>query len=399
MQFQVKSQRNLFFLLPLLYFFGRMILGLSLLPNNLEGAGDLDTYFAWAQNNGWIYFDAWSEYPPLFPWINKLIYLLSGGNYYFFLFLSVLVFSLAGALVIYVHGLIAERLHGQKEGFIRNLIFFGLLSPLPYTWWYFDLIPVLLMLLGIWYMLENKTVKSGVAIGLGILTKWFPVFALVAAWRCLPRKKALQVTLIALGLTALVFGGLSIVSPEMTTASLKAQFGRNSYQTLWALVDQNYTSGAVFLVEEQTNPALATYRRGNPAVIPTWATLLVFGALGLYSISKVKAEKESNLIAVLGITWALFLLWCPGWSPQWILYLLPLITLSLNWNKALFTASFFILLTIIEWPTLLIHGYFHTLWLIVPLRIGFFAYLIVSWVKALRNPQPPPEDKDLLPQT
>jgi hypothetical protein len=372
-------------LLPLLYFFGRVILSLALLPNNLRGLGDLAVYHQWADKFGWMYIDAWSEYPPLFPFLNKLIYFLSRGDFFLFLFISAILFSLAGALVILIHALIAHRLYDQKEASIRNIIFFGLLAPLPYTWWYFDLIPVLFMLLGILFLLENKSVKAGLALGLGILTKWFPVFALVAAGRLLPRRKALQTILIALGCALLVFGALYLISPQMTGASLKALVNRNSYETLWALIDGNMHTGEVFLMEEHADPASLDAPRGNPPVIPSWVTLLIFGALGLWCIFRVKHDDPRNMIAVTGITTVIFFLWCSGWSPQWILFLLPLITLSFKWNQALMIASALILLTILEWPVFLARGFFGALYLLVPLRYGLFISMIVLWVKSLRK--------------
>ena len=41
----------------------------------------------------------------------------------------------------------------------------------------------------------------------------------------------------------------------------------------------------------------------------------------------MKSPGSRSAIAFLGVTWCLFLIWSPGYSPQWVLYLLPLILL------------------------------------------------------------------------
>jgi len=40
-----------------------------------------------------------------------------------------------------------------------------------------------------------------------------------------------------------------------------------------------------------------------------------------------QAGGDRQKLALVGWCWCLFLLWSPGWSPQWLLYLLPLVLL------------------------------------------------------------------------
>lgn len=382
--FQLPAESLLY---PLLFFFGRIILTLSLLPNLQDGVGGLQVYYQWADLFDWAFVDYWSEYPPLFPWLNKSIYLLCQGDYYLFLLVSVLIFSLAGAMLLVVHSKLSHRFYQPKEANIRDLMLFGLLSVLPYTWWYFDLIPVLLMMLGLQLLLENKVLASGFSLAAGILSKWFPLFVLVAAIRALPGKKALKLSLITLGMTVLIFGGLYWLSPVNTGASITALTGRNSYETAWALIDGNMTTGEVFLPSEHADPAAAARdtQRGNAAVIPSWLTLPIFGLLGLAAIWKMERGRDHHVISLTGITMCVFFIWCSGWSPQWILFLLPLITLSFTWNRALLLSGSLIFLTILEWLVLLARHIYPALYVIAPLRVILLAVMTYHWVKSLRG--------------
>jgi ABC-type Na+ efflux pump permease subunit len=69
---------------------------------------------------------------------------------------------------------IARRLYGEKGALIRTLMFFALLAPLPYTWWYFDLIPVFLTLIALDALLLRKEASSGTFIAMGMLANGSP---------------------------------------------------------------------------------------------------------------------------------------------------------------------------------------------------------------------------------
>jgi hypothetical protein len=265
------------------------------------------------------------------------------------------------------------------------VVFFALLAPLPYTWWYFELLPVFLMLLAIYGLFARKWKLTGSAIGIGALVKWFPAILLPAIWRALPRKDALRITLLVGLFVVLVFGGLYVVSPDMTRASLISQPSRSSWQTIWALIDGNYTTGEFILLNDRLDPTLAGIGRGNPAVIPPILTLVIFGGIGLWVLwrSRLK-DNDLGVLAMVGITWVLFLLWSPGWSPQWILYLLPLTLLTLPEKKALLLCLALTLVTLLEWPTFLKHDIWQGLWIIVPLRTLIFGTLLWNWKRLTR---------------
>ena len=372
-------------LLPLLYFFGRIILFLGLIPNDLYGAGDLPTYFRWAGLKGWPFFNYWVEYPPVFPFLNAGIFKLSSGQEFLYDFILLMLVSLMGAGCIYIFLKIAVRLFGERGGWLRTMLYFGILMPLPYTWWYYEPLPIFLILLGVDWMQKKDDVKAGLAIGLGILTKWFPILLFPAVWRCAPPRRAWKVIGVALGVTLLVVGSLYALSPQMTGASLLSQPGRSSWETIWALIDGNYHTGDSFLLADRFNPAAINSVHGNPARVSPLLTLGIFGVVGLWYLFKVKSKNDVSFIAINGITWALFFLWSPGWSPQWILYMIPLILLSLQIERALIWISLLTFVTLLEWPLVLTHHFYLGMWVIVPARMAIFVALIAQWYRLTRT--------------
>lgn len=370
------------FLFPYLYLFGRFITYLGFVSGGLNNFGDLTNYFEVGALKGYPFFSYWVEYPPVFPLINKWVYQLSGGNTLIYDFVFFFIFALFGSACIYIFYKLACDLWGEDAAIVRTILLFALLLPLPYTWWYFELIPVAMMLCALLYVNRNHKKAAGGMIALGMLTKWFPVLLIPAVWKFKSKRDAITITLIALSITALVLGGLFVLSPTMTKVSLISQPGRNSWQTIWAWIDGNYMTGAFAYPESRYNPDyLINNSIGNPPLIPSWLRLILFGLIGLFLFWKVKIKSTHSLASFFGITWVVFLLWSSGWSPQWILYLIPLILLTFPIQKALFWNFILILFTMLEWPTLLGHQLFFLMGPIAVIRSILLVALGIFWYR------------------
>jgi sterol desaturase/sphingolipid hydroxylase (fatty acid hydroxylase superfamily) len=107
---------------------------------------------------------------------------------------------------------------------------------LPYTWWYFDSLAVFWLLFGLEALLAGKDTRAGLALAVGFLIKIFPVLALAVAWRFRPSRRAAWVTLLAIGLPALIYGLFYLASPMMTAASITSQGSKGSWETPWPLL-------------------------------------------------------------------------------------------------------------------------------------------------------------------
>src|SRR4030067_3701650 len=113
------------------------------------------------------------------------------------------------------------------------------------------------MLWGVWLILKDRPTVGGLVLGFGALVKWFPLMALVVAWRGRSTKRALLASASALAVILFVLGGLYLVAPDMTTASLRSQLSKGSWETVWALVDGNLGTGNFGPESERADPHLA----------------------------------------------------------------------------------------------------------------------------------------------
>lgn len=382
-------------ILPILFFAGRLLFYLALLPTDLRGMGDFPNYFSVSNLPGLPFFNYWTEYPPLFAFVIEFIHLISQGNQFLFDFLLYILITISGAISIGLFSNISSRLHKNSNDVIfSSFIYFGFLTFISYSWWYFDLVVVSILLVTIHLLLNNKEKSVGLWLGIGILAKWFPIILFPAIFLFTNKKKFLKIAFIAIGTVIIVWGCLYILSPGLTSASLQSQPSRNSWETLWAIIDGNMMTGAFIPIENRLNPALINQQYGNSAKIPVWITFLIFSGVGIFLMKLVKNLNEKTLISFIGVTWILFFLWSPGWSPQWILYLIPIILLTLPIPKGFLIVFLLALISLLEWPVLLGRQLFQGLWVLILFRLIIFIFLLTNWTGSLfQHLDSPPSNK------
>ena len=358
-----------------LFFASRLIILLSLPLEGVRSYGDFWNFYSLA-GLGRPFRDIWIEFPPLFPFLSRGIYLLVGGREHAYIYLSVLVFSLIQAATIYLFQCLAEEIWGKDEGLQRTFIYALLILGLFYGWAYFDCLAVFLALLGLYLAVKSRPVAAGIVLGLGGLVKWFPLLVLPSLWKWLEAKKATRVVLSALLVLLIVWGALYAASPSLTKASILSQGAKGSWESIWALIDGNLQTGNFNPDASRLDPTTATLPAGNPALIPPWITLLFLGGFGLYLLWKAQLQALFQVSAFIGLTLVLFFLWSPGYSPQWVLYLIPFILLSFEKKRSILLGLVIVLVNLLEWPLLLSRGMFQFLPGLVILRT--FTYLIVG---------------------
>ena len=370
--------------IPILFLASRLFLIIALPLEGLRGFGDF-VHFYHLAGMGWPFINYWVEFPPVFPFLSTILYQLAGGREHVYDYLLVLILSLAqaGSLALFIR--LARKQLGMEAGTRRAWIYFAFLAGLAYGWWYFDPLAVFAMLLGLFWLGEGKDSRAGIALALGTLIKWFPVLALVVVWRWRSFRQALWVTFITLGITAVVYAGLYIASPGITVASLRSQASKGSWETVWALVDGNFKTGNFGPEVERLDPAKAQVPQGNPPRLSSWLTLIPFAGLGLWLFMRSDRTRERSSISLLGLTLCIFFMWSPGWSPQWALYLLPLILLGLPSREGTLAALIFILTNLLEWPVLLTRGYNWGLWFTIPARSFILVLLALEFWKMLKK--------------
>jgi hypothetical protein len=348
---------------------------------------DYDYYYdisAWVDEGKLPYIHYWVEYPPLFAFLSVLLYLLTPHYvaYAGALGLVQTIFDLGSLLLLYR---LAERLLGQTQAERVAWVYALLFAPVA-TWWLsFDAITTFFLLLAVERWLAGRRVQSALILGVGGLVKWFPLLFLPVAVRFRRNwREAAICVAVALVVVAAVLGLLAALSPAYTWASLRSLSGRASWQTVWALLDGNLSTGAYHA--NRLDPATVTLPQGNPAVIPTWLTTLLFGALGLWLWWKTPPELEPRrVLRFTALIVVLFFLWSRGWSPQWLGMLVPLMLLSLSLERAALYVIVLTFINIAEWPVLLSRGLNGWLYLTVPVRTVLFILLVIDLWRLMKG--------------
>jgi hypothetical protein len=360
-------------LLLLLFVAFRLSL-LAFWPADRLARADYEYFYetaSWAGQGLLPYIHYWVEYPPLFPFLSVLIYWLTPhyAAYVAALALVLFVFEVGSLLLLYR---LAGRLLSEEQAERTAWVYALLFAPVV-TWWLsFDAITTFFLLLAIERWLAGRRVQSALALGMGGLLKWFPLLFLPVAARF--RRNWRETA---------IYAAIAL-SPAYTWASLRSLSSRASWQTVWALVDGNLGTGIVNA--SRLDPAAADLPQGNPAVVPTWLTTLLFGALGLWLWWKTPAAPEPR--RVLGFTAlivTLFFLWSRGWSPQWLGVLAPLMLLLLPLERAVLVLVVLTFINVAEWPVLLSRGLNQWLYLTVPARTILFVLLAVDLWRRIRR--------------
>jgi len=364
----------------LLFLAARLIMVISIPIEGLKSYGDFWNFYHLA-GLGRPFLDFWVEFPPIFPVLSRFLFLLVGGKEHSFIYALIVLFSIIQASNVVVFHRISTIIHPQGEGLNRVLVYAFLLVGLFYGWAYFDSLAIFCLLLSLLLLLKGKDWAAGLAIGIGGVVKWFPVLLLPAAWKWLGKNKALRLIMIAALVIGLTWGSLYLISPELTQASFISQSVKGSWETVWALIDGNLGTGNFDPLVDRTLALSASVSSKNEAVVPAWLSLIIIGGIGYYIFWKSSVLSPIQLAAFSGLTLALFFLWSPGYSPQWVLYLLPIVMLCFEETRSVLLALVLLFVNLLEWPVILSRGWFHYLDEVVLLRTGLFVLLVVLFAQ------------------
>ena len=83
-------------------------------------------------------------------------------------------------------------------------------------------------------------------------------------------------------------------------------------------------------------------------------------------------------------TCLVFFLWSKGWSPQWLVMLIPFVLIALPLRRALLYILILSFINLAEWPVFLSRGMNQWLYLTIPLRTVVFVLLLIELAQAMR---------------
>ena len=365
---------------------------------------DFDTYLGIASLSDYSlypFLDFWLEWPPIIPWLMVGVYKLSlflppwgdDPRLWFILLLGTVfvLFEVGNFWLIYR---LAKRLFTNPA--IQNRVLWlyaGLFPPLYAMLGFFDGVALFFLLLALEWLLQNHRFPSAMGGGIGFLVKIIPILILPIAVRRIwhQHQKNMQEAGIESGLYTVILGltvvvilsPLLIAGPEWVLASGRSMLDRSAWETVWAVFEGYYGFGVVQGDRLNANEtSFAIYASS----LEWWfwpAITLVFTAIyGLIFIRPADYDQPRNLIAFSGITVGLFLLYSKGYSPQFLVYLLPFIILLFPDGSGLTYALMLTGLNVLEQPI-----YFVLLpqaqWLltfVVVTRFILIAWLVLRFV-------------------
>ncbi len=379
--------------LVLLLFVSARLMMLMVWPaENLTLYGDYRYYFDLAalSHAGFLPFiHYWSEHAPLFPFLNLAIYQLSGGvfkNHVVLVGLAMLLFE-AGALWLLYR--LATHLYGEFQATQIAWVYVALYIPVFIWLSTFEAMTAFFVLLALLGLQQRRAWLSGLAIGLGTLTKFVPLLLLATVWRTWGRRAALISGVVALAICAALLGPLLVLSPDYTLASLQAQASKSSWQTVWALIDGNtHNTGNLGPIADRFDPAKAVEPLYNPSRLPTWLTLIPFALVGGFLFTRPPVRGEADGPIFMALTFVLFFLWSKGWSPQWQAFLIPLLLLALPLRRAVLFVLTLGFVNLLEWPVMLSRGLWE--WLPLTIAVRTLIFVLLGWelYRQMRRPSP-----------
>ncbi|MCB0169882.1 MAG: hypothetical protein KDI02_08670 [Anaerolineae bacterium] len=304
------------------------------------------------------YLNYWYEFPPIFAYLNIGVFYLAGGQFknYVVLLGFVLLIAEAGNLILLYR--LAGTLYGPVRAINTAWIYTALFVPIFFWLGNFDALTTFFILLALYALIQSKSKLLALALGLGTMVKFLPVLLLATVWRMKGLKPMLGYAAATVLISLVIFAPFALINPEQTLASLRAQAGKSSYQTVWAIIDGNDTTGNFGPLIDHFDSAKAGQPVNNPARIPTWLTIIPFGLLGLYVFTRPRTLSDVNLDAVIftTLTFVIFFLWSQGWSPQWQTFLIPLLLLAFPEKRAVLFIVVLGFINFLEWPIILSRG-------------------------------------------
>ena len=319
----------------------------------------------------------WMEYQPIFPWIPVGVYRLSlllpnwGPPGFWFNLLLGTFFLLAETANLTLIYLIARRLYEQTTAIRVAWIYSLLFVPLLIMLGWFDVFALTFLLLALHLMLARRSLTSSVVAGVGFLVKLLPIIVVpVAFWREPTWKRRMilvAVTVLTIIVVALPF---ALLNPELFTLSWTINFERSSWETVWALLE-GYTSYGLAGGGNRFDPAEAGTLQ-HPSTLP-W-TLISLGFALVYLWLWISAgtrqlpsddaqqsegdgpagnsllDNPRRAVAFTGLTMNLLTLYLKGYSPQFLVWLLPFVILLLPGLRGIVYAVLLSAVNIAESP-------------------------------------------------
>ncbi len=289
------------------------------------------------------YIDYREGYPPLGFLIYMPFTYLSNWDVYLFAFyfrMVNLVFLILSCLLIY---LIVFQLRGRKAALIASTIYAvcptvvlgGKISN--------DSFMLFLSLLGLYFLLKGKPSFSGMVLGLATMVKIFPALFVIIGLKWFGENRDKFRLFLAFMLTVYFISlPFLVMDPFMYLSTFIHHGSRGPWETIWALIDGWYSHGGFIhpdfdqffyhfqlLKIYSPSPLDHAFYDWKYPLIPTFLIVCqVAVAIAFFLFGK--CENKSVLIKKVTLILLLYVLFFKGYSPQFTVFTLPFLLLSLK---------------------------------------------------------------------
>jgi uncharacterized membrane protein len=304
------------------------------------------------------YLHYWMEYPPLLSWLAIAAYRLSHlfpvwNHPWLWYNLSMgaflLPFEVGNLVLVY---LVALKAYDRPTA-VRCAVFYAsLFVPLFTLLSWYDSFPLFFLLLGLYLIILGRPILAGLATGAGFMAKLIPILLLPAGWQGVqpPRRKSVLYVAAAAATILVIALPFLILRADLFVASFTNMISRTSWETVWALLEGNYTGGSVTPLNQRFDPSTAS-QLDQPSSLPWLVITVAFALLYLFIYTRrISWQQPKRILAFTGLTINLFMLYSKGYSPQFLVYILPFVVLLLPNLKGIAYALLLSGINFLEWP-------------------------------------------------
>ncbi len=287
----------------------------------------------------------------------------------------------------------AQHVVRSTQPAIRVVVLYALLFvPIYAMLGFFDAIALFFLLLALDFILRGRLLSSAISVGVGFVVKLTPIIFVPVAlrqlwdvaedWRAGLRDGALYLVVTTLTILALLLPFL-LTQPVWLWTAARAVVGRSAWETVWAIFEGYFGYGVVG--GDRLNPAETAFAVYDSS-LPWWLITLAFGLLYVFLWTRPADYRQPrNVVALTGLTVTVFFLYSKGYSPQFLVYLLPFIILLFPNARGVTYSLLLTLLNVLEQPvyfvlvpeaTWLLVGVVVARWLVLGVLLVEFGYVL-----------------------
>ncbi|HID91178.1 TPA: DUF2029 domain-containing protein [Candidatus Bathyarchaeota archaeon] len=293
-------------------------------------------------------FNVWTPYPQganvLYYGLFLLARLGPWLDFLFWVYYKAAIHTIPNVLTLYLIYRIGRVIGDHRSAFMASMFyafsfstyFYGLITNFVY-----DPLPVLLTVLGLYLLLVRKPMKSAVVLGLGTWVKLFPIFLFMVGLKFFKGRDRRTFALTFSLMTSLCFLPFLLANPSIFLSTYYWQSGRPPWETVYsyilALIDEPFAYDEPYYQDyfmEHTgwlfwgitpNPAILA-EPIPPRPLGWWNIVSLLGFLLMFSrFVPAKINDGSKVIGWGAYLLISFFFWNIGWSPQYELFVIPLL--------------------------------------------------------------------------